>query len=307
MSNQASHILITVDVEDWFQVENFKESISYSAWPSCELRVERNTRRLLDLFDSIKFDSERNAHAKSPAGNGKLKATFFILGWLAERLPQLIREIYARGHEVASHGYNHRLCHQESSDSLKFDLIRSKGLLEDMIGSAVYGYRAPSFSISNDILKTIQDCGYRYDSSFNSFGRHGRYGHVAFHENRRRGIAYRVSDSFFELPVSNLKLFDTVLPWGGGGYFRLVPLIFFSWGVHSILKREPAYLFYMHPWEIDHRQPAVKNVPKFYRFRHYFNLKKTEQKLIKFLNHYRHYRFVTCSEYLENLKTNPAQ
>ena len=136
-------ILITIDVEDWFQVENFKQHIPFSSWDSRELRVEKNTHRLLDLFDSTALHNQQpttnNTHPK------KLCATFFVLGWLAERLPNLIREIHSRGHEVASHGYRHNLCNLESKEDLRKDLIKSKKLLEDIIGSPVVGYRAQVF------------------------------------------------------------------------------------------------------------------------------------------------------------------
>ena len=146
------HILLTIDVEDWFQVENLKSAISFESWPTRELRVERNTHKLLDLFDSIDLQpATGNLRTKN-----SLKATFFVLGWLAERLPHLIREIHARGHEVASHGYGHELCTQCTMDGLKQDLVRSKKLLEDIIGERVYGYRAPSFSVSDEILRVIE-------------------------------------------------------------------------------------------------------------------------------------------------------
>ena len=151
-------ILITIDVEDWFQVENFKSLIPFSSWPSRELRVEKNTRQLLDIL-------------------GHRRATFFILGWIAERLPGLVRDIHDQGHEVASHGYHHNLCNQQSVKELEKDLADSKKRLEDIIGASVVGYRAPSFSINEDVLKVIESCGYRYDSSFNSFAMHDRYGY----------------------------------------------------------------------------------------------------------------------------------
>ncbi|MBW2591051.1 MAG: polysaccharide deacetylase family protein [Deltaproteobacteria bacterium] len=167
----ASTILLTIDVEDWFQVENFKRHIPFSTWSSYELRVEKNVHRFLDLFDSIKVANNPATSNQQPAirnmepghelsaisyeesSKKNIKATFFILGWIAERLPHLVREIQDRGHEVASHGFNHNLCTEESKRRLKQDLLDSKKLLEDIIGVPVSGYRAPSFSISDNTLK----------------------------------------------------------------------------------------------------------------------------------------------------------
>jgi peptidoglycan-N-acetylglucosamine deacetylase len=352
------HILLTIDVEDWFQVENFKPWIPYSLWESCELRVERNTHRILDLLDGAScqrsaigvqlsrqpasgfqnpastetpaFDSNpqqatcnmqlvsdngqpatRNLRTKNPP-----KATFFVLGWLAERLPHLVREIHARGHEVASHGYDHELCLQSSGEKLKEDLAKSKKLLEEIIGSPVHGYRAPSFSISDDILKKIAEAGYEYDSSYNCFPIHGRYGRISLNGKSRSGIAYQIFEGFFELPVSNLKLkkpFSSrlaalsseqnsscfVLPWGGGAYFRLIPSWFFLKGVHSILEKDSAYLFYVHPWEVDPGQPRPKGLPFFSRFKHYTNLSTTHQRLESLIKTFSGCQFLTCAQYLE--------
>jgi len=286
-------ILITIDVEDWFQVENFKQNISFSSWPGRELRVEKNTHLILDLLDSIPI--------KPSTISNTPKVTFFILGWIAERLPQLIREIAKRGHEIASHGYYHNLSTDNTPSVMKNDLMQSKKLLEDIIGARVYGYRAPSFSINKDVMQMIEDCGYYYDSSFNSFGMHGRYGHLDLSGYTVNGSAIRISDKFHELPISNLSLWNQIIPWGGGGYFRLIPFPVFSIGVQSILKNKNAYLFYMHPWEVDPDQPKVKTAPAFYRFRHYTNLKKTTSKLSRFIRSYERCNFLTCRQYLEHI------
>lgn len=286
-------ILLTIDVEDWFQVENFKQWIPFSSWPSYELRVEKNTHRILDLLDSIKLE---------PHGRNNLpKASFFVLGWLAERLPNLVREIQSRGHEVASHGYNHNLCNQQSYEKLKKDLKDSKKLLEDIIGCQVYGYRAPSFSVNNDILKTIEDCGYLYDSSYNSFAIHGRYGKVDLLQKNNKGIAVKISNNFYELPISNLKLKTKKLqlPWGGGAYFRIIPPSIFRMGVKSILNKNKGYIFYMHPWEIDPKQPILKTASLFFKFRHYINLHKNAYKLSSFIKYFSKNSFTTCHKYIE--------
>jgi len=296
-------ILLTIDVEDWFQVENFKQWISFSSWSSYELRVEKNTHRLLDLFDT--FVSTQNP---KPGTRNQITATFFILGWIAERLPHLVREIHNRGHEVASHGYNHNLCSECSSEDLKTDLINSKKLLEDIIGDRVYGYRAPSFAISNNILKIIQDCGYLYDSSYNSFALHGRYGKISLNDIEKKGIAVQISKTqnpkskiLYELPISNLKLGKHVFPLGGGGYFRMIPFLIYKLGVQTILKKDKAYLFYMHPWEIDTEQPKVRKASYQYKFRHYLNLNKTASRLSKLVDTFHQSRFITCRQYLEEI------
>ena len=289
----------------------------------------------------------------------KVRGTFFVLGWLAERLPHLVREIQSRGHEVASHGYYHNLSNDQSHKDLKADLYNSKSLLEDIIGNQVYGYRAPSFAIDNDILKIIEDCGYLYDSSYNSFALHSRYGHLDLSRNGQKGIALKITSTkrqkplpreiftplnsktvqlghdndseayppaspererwragltgakpetrnpklrtFYELPISNLKFAHQVFPWGGGGYFRLIPFPLFKIGIKRILGQEKAYLFYFHPWEIDPEQPKVNQASSFYKFRHYINLNKTYSKLSKLIGSFRQHRFLTCKQYLDEL------
>jgi len=338
-------------------VENFKPWIPFSTWDQRELRVEKNTHRLLDLFDSVNLDGKTEARGRkayrlerqearmpggsedsvpsglpaSPllAGNSGLsakrneksnpKATFFILGWIAAKLPNLVREIYSRRHEVASHGLNHVLPDKLPAAELKQDLTESKKLLEDITGGEVAGYRAPSFAVNDDVLRTIEDCGYRYDSSYNSFAWHGRYGKISLNGSRRKGIASKISENFFELPVSNLEfkspLFHQLsatsagqkvgkrvaLPWGGGGYFRLMPANVFKWGIKSILIKNNAYLFYAHPWEIDPNQPKVNNVSSGFKFRHYTNLNSTEKKFRNLIESFAYCRFVTCREYLNGI------
>jgi polysaccharide deacetylase family protein (PEP-CTERM system associated) len=352
------HILLTIDVEDWFQVENLREACPVTSWSSYELRVERNTHRILDLLDEVsrqrsafrepqgpvedpeqgRWEQGRRAGSgqqptitdrRSAAGNRrsaeelmtdnfeqrKLRATFFVLGWIAERLPNLVREIKARGHEIGSHGYGHELCTKCSPNDLRKDLLGSKRLLEDIIGESVFGYRAASFSVSNEILKMIEDCGYLYDSSYNSFSMHGRYGKVSLDTNGT-GIAHRIADNFMELPISNLPISSfpilgtlgnlahfrhVCFPWGGGAYFRLMPTWVFRKGVDRILSEGDAYLFYMHPWEIDPEQPRVHDASRSLRLRHYVNLGKTEEKLSKMLRYFSRCRFMTCHEYLKKV------
>ncbi len=294
-------ILITVDVEDWFQVENLRPHFPRSAWDTCELRVEANTRKLLDLFEQH-----------------EVSATFFILGWLAERCPGLVKEIRTRGHEIASHGYNHELCSNMSMSDLREDLYRSKALLEDITGQPIHGYRAPSFSISDKILKLIEQCGYLYDSSYNSFGMHGRYGRIHMPPGRSNGIAVKLSEKFYELPISNLEftirnsqftihnsqliINNFILPWGGGGYFRLLPVSLFKQGVKQILRKTGCYIFYCHPWEFDPDQPRVDGMRPDLRFRHYVNIRKNTAKLKSFMSAFSSCNFVSCSDFLRASK-----
>ena len=327
-------ILLTIDVEDWFQVENFKSWIPFSSWSSRDLRVEKNTHRLLDLFDTIetagrlgsdearkpeigqaimrlgqeaeKLEIDNNSQlpgfqVTKHSGKRCVRATFFVLGWIAERLPHLVREIRNRGHEVASHGYNHELCYQIPPNELKEDLVKSKKLLEDIIGEPIDGYRAPSFSINDDILKIIQDCGYLYDSSYNSFGLNARYGKVDLPKNHTDDAMVQLSPNFYELPISNLKFNNFQFPIGGGGYFRLIPLPFFKFGVRRIIAQKNNYLFYMHPWEIDPGQPRVREASRQYRFRHYINLNKTHMKLTRLIQSFSQCRFITCRKYIANI------
>ena len=284
------YILITVDLEDWFQVENLRPHFPHHIWDSCELRIEASTHKLLDLFDQH-----------------EVLATFFVLGWIAERCPSLVQEIHARGHEVASHGYNHKLCSQLSTSDLRDDLYRSKALLEDITGQPVYGYRAPSFSISDEILKIIEQCGYLYDSSYNSFAMHGRYGRIYIPPGKSNGSAFKMSDRFYELPISNLEftihhspftINNFVFPWGGGGYFRLLPISLFIRGVKRILKQHGYYVFYCHPWEFDPDQPRVDSLRSDLRFRHYVNLKRSLAKLASFISVFSSCSFVSCYDYL---------
>jgi polysaccharide deacetylase family protein (PEP-CTERM system associated) len=277
-------ILLTFDVEDWFQVENFKEYIPYATWHSRELRVERNTNELLDLLDEAPI---------------AVHATFFVLGWIAERCPSLIREISRRGHEIASHGIHHQLCYNQNQDELHRELIESKKLLEDITGSKVSGYRAPSFSINDQSIDSVYKAGYIYDSSYNSFGGHGRYGSLTLPKSVDQDLPIcALRRNFFEIPISNLRLRGKVIPWGGGGYFRLLPTFLHHVGVQYILKRYGCYTFYMHPWEIDPDQPKVKEAKPFFRFRHYVNLSRAKDKLRKFIGGNTNCVFLSCTEFI---------
>jgi polysaccharide deacetylase family protein (PEP-CTERM system associated) len=310
-ATDAKYFLITIDVEDWFQVENFKPWIPFETWGRRELRIERNVHRLLDMFDTISLapspaGSIKSANALNSAKQSNTfrpKATFFVLGWVAEKLPHLVREIVARGHEVASHGCYHVMLKKMSAAALRKDLSESRKRLEDTTGNSIRGFRAPSFSIDNDIIDIIAESGYFYDSSFNSFSLHGRYGKISLNEHAKIGIAHRMSDCFYELPISNLNFKDRVLPLGGGSYFRLIPYGVFRWGVKSILRNDCVYLFYLHPWEIDPEQPKVTAAPLKYQFRHYTNLKSTYKKLKRLISDFRSSHFITCDQFIGDLES----
>ncbi len=276
-------ILITVDLEDWFQVENLRSHFPRSTWDSCKFRIEAPTHALLDLFDE--FD---------------VTATFFVLGWIAERLPHLVKEIMARGHEIASHGYNHELCSRLSSKNLHWDLYRSKILLEDITGQQVYGYRAPSFTMTRVLVNLLAEQAYYYDSSYNSFSLHDRYGSLegSWEENPNGTLMSK--EGIREIPISNLTLFGRSFPWGGGGYFRLYPFPIFRNGVAAILRRQGYYLFYCHPWEFDADQPRVGSLRPDLRFRHYVGIEKNLDKLVSFLSVFSDHSFTSCRAYVSN-------
>ena len=273
-------VLITVDVEDWFQVENLRPAYPLERWDSCDLRVESSTKSLLDLLDR---------HGA--------KATFFVLGWVAERCGRLVTEIHKRGHEIASHGWSHQLCFGLTTQELREDLLRSKSILEDLTGQAVWGYRAPSFSITDGVVETMGELGYRYDASHNSFSidkRHGQPNGLRVDSGREWAFA----NGILELPVSNLVIRGQSVPWGGGGYFRFWPSRLFHWGVKRILRTDGRYVFYCHPWEIDAGQPRVKEVGFLHRYRHYKNIGGTLKRLDHFLTEFRHHGLVSCRDYL---------
>lgn len=260
--------VMSIDVEDWFQVENLRAAIPRSSWEDRPLRVADNTRRILDVF----------------ARTGT-RATFFCLGWVAEREPGLIREIAAAGHEVASHGYGHQLIYEISPEEFRADITRAKAILEDITGESVKGYRAPSFSITSEAVDTLLETGHRYDSSYFAFGGHDRYGKLDLDaETRGDAIApspaaLRLRNGLWELPISVLTVAGKVLPWGGGGYFRLYPPSLFRAGFRRALEQAGGGTFYLHPWEVDQDQPRVKGIRGSYRLRHYVNLHKTERRL----------------------------
>lgn len=278
--HKSRYFLLTVDLEDWFQVENLRIFFPLHAWEKMDLRCNKNVDVLLSLF------KEKG-----------IKATFFIQAWIAEKMPSLIKRIYLEGHEIASHGYYHTILSKLNKNQLKDEFIKSKRILEDIIGKKVIGYRAPNFSISESAIKILHNSGYKYDSSYNSFRLNKRYGKLIL---SKKNCPNKIFNDFYEIPISNLCINGLVLPWGGGAYFRIIPISIFILGVRYILRKEGFYLFYIHPWEIDPNQPIVKNLSFHLKFRHYYNLKKTYKKLSILLDSLKNISFTTCSEYIKN-------
>lgn len=268
MHSDAITNALTIDVEDYFQVSAFAPYIPRAEWLTRECRVERNVDRILTMLD------EQGVHA-----------TFFTLGWVAERYPQIVRRIVDNGHEVASHGYNHLRATEQSEDAFFADVQEAKILLEDISGKEVKGYRAPSFSIGAGNLWAF-DCldraGYRYSSSIYPI----QHDHYGMPDAPR--FAHIVSNGLVEIPVTTMRLFDRNWPASGGGYFRLLPYVVSRWMFRRVnLDDHEPMVFYFHPWEIDPDQPRVSGITAKTRFRHYVNIEKTEGRLRRLLRDFK--------------------
>ena len=253
---------MTIDVEDYFQVSAFAPHIARDSWAGRECRVEANVDRILGILD-----------------DGAAVATFFTLGWIAERYPRLVRRIVDGGHELASHGYGHLRASDQSRAAFVEDISSSKTILEDIGGQAVRGYRAPSFSIGPAnlwALDALQQAGYRYSSSIYPIV-HDHYGmpdapRFAFYPNGDQGL--------LEVPITTVRLMKRNLPAGGGGYFRLMPYAMSRWMMRQVNRqdRQPA-IFYFHPWELDPGQPRPQGLRWKTRFRHYVNLGRMDGRI----------------------------
>ena len=259
---------LTIDVEDYFQVSAFAPYIKRTEWNSLECRVERNVDRILEIL-----------------ANHKTKATFFTLGWIAERYPQLILRIVEQGHELASHGYGHERASDQTEDTFFADIHLAKVILEDLCGVEVKGYRAPSFSIGAGNLWAF-DClaraGYRYSSSVYPI----RHDHYGMPDSPR--FAYRVRPGLLEIPVTTLRALGRNLPSSGGGYFRLLPYALSHWMLKRVnLGDKQSGIFYFHPWEIDVGQPRVAGIGSKTRFRHYVNIPRMEGRLTQLLSDFK--------------------
>lgn len=260
---------MTVDVEDYFQVSAFESILPTSVWSSMPMRVLENTRAILALFDQY-----------------NVQATFFVLGWVADKFPQLITEIAAGGHEVASHGFWHQRVATQTPAEFRRDVERSKKLLEDLSGQAVIGYRAPTYSINIKTqwaLSILEECGYRYSSSIYPV-KHDIYGWPS----APRFTFTATPGGLIEIPITTLAIGRRNIPCGGGGYFRLFPYTFSRWALQTIHKQDKKpVLFYFHPWEIDPHQPRQQNISFKTRFRHYHNLGGMKAKVTKLLQDFK--------------------
>jgi len=258
---------LTIDVEDYFHVSAFQDSISPEDWDRYPRRVEFNTNRLLEIL-----------------GAERVQATFFVLGWVAKRCPNLVRAIRRAGHEVGSHGYGHQAIYHGTQEDFRSDLRHGKEILEDLLGCSITSYRAPSYSITKKTvwaLEVVAEHGFEYDSSIypivhDLYGIPGapRFPHVKLLKNGKK---------IKEFPPSTVRFLGMNFPVAGGGYLRLLPYRLTSWAIRRIneVEREPA-MVYLHPWEIDPDQPRIR-APFRSRFRQYQNLVSTEMKLTRLL------------------------
>ena len=259
---------LTVDVEDYFQVSAFKAHIPRQQWDARECRVEHNLGRILDMLEQH--------HSR---------ATFFTLGWLAERYPAMIRRIVDGGHELASHGYGHDRVTDLAEQTFFDDVDRAKKILEDIGGVPVRGYRAPSFSIGHGNLwafDVLARAGHRYSSSI--FPIH--HDHYGMPDAPR--FPHARSSGLLEIPATTIRMGGMNLPASGGGYFRLLPYRLSRWMIRRVnaVDRQPA-IFYFHPWELDHEQPRIPGISAKTRFRHYVNLHRVEPRLNRLLADFR--------------------
>ena len=271
---------LTVDVEDYFQVSAFADSVGQHEWDKQTLRVEQNTHKLLNLFDEY-----------------QIKATFFVLGWVAERASGLILEIAKRGHEVACHGYSHQLVYNQSPEVFKQETIRAKSILEDIVQQPVRGYRAASYSITTRslwALDILAEAGFDYDSSIFPV-RHDRYG-IPDSPEFPYILDTPAGHKLAEFPLSTAKIMGYRLPIAGGGYFRLYPYWLSRAGLRQVNRRQKPFIFYLHPWEIDPEQPRI-SASWLSRFRHYNNLDKCETRLHRLVSDF---QFSTVEKVLQN-------
>ncbi len=284
--------MLTFDVEDWFQVENLRPLFPPSSWAEQEWRVANSTRTILDLLD---------VHG--------VRSTFFILGCVADREPDLVREIARRGHEVACHGQSHVRPLTLSAAELREDLRRAKGTLEDLAGAEVNGYRAPSFSLDQERLEIVFDEGFLFDSSYHPFSLHDRYGSISDPGREVVPGVFRFGEGAWEIGLPVVQAGPLPLPASGGGYFRLFPGFVFRALVRRILKEQRHYVSYLHSWEFDPDQPRVSGLDWTSRFRHYNCLGRTGARMQRLVEGLAGSgcRFVPIGEFIAELETTAAE
>lgn len=247
----SPRFLATFDIEDWFHAENVRASLPTLEPDALEARVEPNAHALLDIL--------------AEAG---VRSTMFVLGWIAERYPSIVRRIVADGHEVASHTHLHRNLNQLSRDEVVSELSRAKDALEQVTGAAVRGVRAPNFSVSDGVLDVLAEAGYWYDSSYFGFAQHDRYGRISTAIDPRAPVV-EVRPGLLEIQMTRLPVGPAMVPWAGGAYFRLIPYPVFRRGVARQLRASSWFMFYLHPWELDADETAPPGMPRSLRFRAY--------------------------------------
>ncbi|MBN1854025.1 MAG: DUF3473 domain-containing protein [Pirellulales bacterium] len=256
---------LTIDVEDYYHVQAFADVIQRSEWDNWPSRIERNTHHILEILH--KHD---------------VRATFFVLGWIADRFPDLIRAIFAGGHEIASHGYWHQLVYELNVDTLESDLLLSRGAIHKADPNIIVrGYRAPSFSITPEsewALDILQKLGFEYDSSIFPFGGHDCYGFPGASR-----FVYQARPKLLEIPVSTVCLLKRNVPVAGGGYFRFYPFWVNLWAIRRINREGYPAVVYLHPWELDPGQPRIKEAKIKSKFRHYLNLHRSEDRFHRLL------------------------
>lgn len=272
----------SVDVEEYFQVEAFSDLIEKRDWEKIPRRAEEQTKRILELLDSF-----------------QVRGTFFVLGWLAERNPKLIRKIHDAGHEIASHGFEHKMVSNMTPAEFRKDIRESKTILEEITKNEVYGYRAPTFSIvekTSWAYEILLEEGYRYSSSVFPIY-HDRYGWPGFGQEPKR-MGSNGKGEIWEIPMSVGTIGPFRIPFGGGGYLRLYPLFLTRALFGSLEKEGKSAMLYMHPWELDTAHPRVQ-APLFRRLRHYTGIRKMEKKLVTLLQTL---KFDTVSNVLLSIK-----
>jgi polysaccharide deacetylase family protein (PEP-CTERM system associated) len=267
-AGKAQRFLATFDIEDWFHAENVRGILPTSDWNELEARLEPNVHELLDILADV------GAHS-----------TFFVLGWVAEHYPALVRRIVDEGHELASHTQLHRSLDQLPPDEIRMELTRSKDVLEQASGSAVRGIRAPNFSVSDVVLDLIGEAGYRYDSSFFGFKHHDRYGQISTPIQPDQPVA-EVRPGLLEIQMTRVPIGPVRVPWAGGAYFRLIPYPVFRWGVARNLRSHSWFSFYFHPWELDPDEVPPAGMARSLRLRAYTGRRRTRRDLRRLLTEF---------------------